>query len=65
MDELKDTIKRLELILNDRDERLNNLSDKIEQLESVVKENTKIISLLKKDKDDTDEAWDSYLKILS
>ena len=65
MDELKDTIKRLDLILNDRDERLNNLSDKIEQLESVVKENTKIISLLKKDKDDTDEAWDSYLKILS
>jgi len=65
MDELKDKIERLELILNDRDERLNKLSDKVEHLESVVKGNNKIIAILKKEKDDTDEAWDSYLKQLS
>lgn len=65
MNELKDKIERLELILNDRDERLNKLCDKIEELESVVKGNKKIIAILKKDKDDTDEAWDCYLKNFS
>lgn len=64
MDNIQNKLKILEFNSSQQDKLINKLYQKINTLEEIVKQNQKVIKVLKKEKDDTDEAWSDYLKEL-
>jgi uncharacterized coiled-coil protein SlyX len=64
MDNLQNNLKTLEYNLSQQDKLVNKLYQKINTLEEIVKQNQQVIKVLKKEKDDNDEAWSDYIKEL-